>query len=238
MQPQFQLATTARPDYKEKVPTWLSVRGSRGGRLRGPGWSIAVQQMTPAIEDLSRLIAPVVEAAGFALVRVHLLGGRDQTLQVMAEDPETGQLTLDQCTRLSRALSDMLDATDPIAGPYRLEVSSPGIDRPLTRPADFDRFVPHLARIELANGIAIGGAIRKRFQGALKGLLGGDVRLDAEGVGEVSLPIADIRAAKLLLTPELIRATAPLDPAGADALVEQSPDGRRRTVKPPQVNGT
>lgn len=193
--------------------------------------------MTTAVEELSRLIEPVVTAAGFALVRVQLSGGRDPTLQVMAEDPATGQLTLDQCASLSRALSDLLDAHDPIPGSYRLEVSSPGIDRPLTRPSDFDRFAPHAARVELMNGIAIGGAIRKRFQGRLRGLSGEEVLIDAEGVGEVALPLSDIRTARLLLTPELIRATAPLDPTGADALVELSPDGRRRTVKPPEANG-
>lgn len=192
--------------------------------------------MNPTNDELACLVAPVVEAAGFALVRVQLLVGRDPTLQVMAEDPATGQLTLDQCAALSRSLSETLDKTDPMPGAYRLEVSSPGIDRPLTRPADFERFVPHVARIELAGGIAIGGAVRKRFQGRLIGLQDGDVRLEAEGVGEVALPLDDIRNAKLLLTPELIRATGPLDPTGADALVEQAPDGRRRTVKPPQVN--
>lgn len=185
--------------------------------------------------DLRSLIEPVVEAAGFALVRVQLSGGRDLTLQVMAEDPATGQLDLDQCAALSRALSPVLEAADPIPGPYRLEVSSPGIDRPLTRLADFDRFVPHRARIELAHGIAIGGAIRKRFQGALAGVAGEDILLDAEGVGRVRLPFADIRTAKLLLTDALIAATAPLDMRGADVVVEEAPDGRRSTRTPGQV---
>ncbi len=238
MQPQFKLATSKPADYKKEVPTWLSVRGSRGGRLHGAEWSIVGRFMNPTAEDLARLLAPVVEAAGLALVRVQMLGGRDQTLQVMAEDPATGQLTLDQCATLSRLLSDRLDADDPMPGAYRLEVSSPGIDRPLTRPADFERFVPHVARIELTAGIAIGGAIRKRFQGRLMGLVDDSVRLDAEGVGEVLLPLSDVRSAKLLLTQDLIRATAPLDVSGADTLIEQSPDGRRRTVKPSQVNGT
>lgn len=187
--------------------------------------------MTVAREDIETLVRPVVEAQGFALVRVALSGGRDLTLQVMAEDPATGQMTLDQCASLSRALSDLLDAADPIAQAFRLEVSSPGIDRPLTRPADFDRFVPHVARIELNAGLTIGGAVRKRFQGRLKGLAGEVVRLDAEGIGDVHLPLADIRTARLLLTPELIAATAPLGSEGADILIEQSPDGRRRTRK-------
>ncbi len=191
--------------------------------------------MTDGQESLRQLIEPVVETAGLSLVRVALAGGRNLTLQVMAEDPATGQLTLDQCAQLSRAISAVLDSADPIPGPYRLEVSSPGIDRPLTRLADFGRFVPHLARIELGHGIAIGGAIRKRFQGALAGLDGEEVLLDAEGIGRVRLPFPDIRSAKLLLTDALIAATAPLDMRDADVVVEETADGRTTTRKPGQV---
>ncbi|WP_448581654.1 ribosome maturation factor [Thermaurantiacus sp.] len=185
--------------------------------------------MTDAARDLRQLLEPAVAAEGFALVRVALVGGRNLTLQVMAEDPATGQLTLDQCAALSRALSPLLEAADPIPGPYRLEVSSPGIDRPLTRLGDFRRFVPHRARLELSQGIAIGGAIRKRFQGALAGVEDDQILLDAEGIGRVRLPFADIRSAKLLLTEALIAATAPLDMRGADIVVEESADGRTTT---------
>ncbi len=191
--------------------------------------------MTDALAQARELIEPVVAAAGLALVRVALTGGRDLTLQVMAEDPATGQLTLDQCAELSRALSAVLDAADPFPGPYRLEVSSPGIDRPLTRVADFARFAPHRARVELGAGIAIGGAVRKRFQGALAGVDGADILLDAEGIGMVRLPFADVRSAKLLLTDALIAATTPLDMQGADVVVEQAADGRTTTRKPGQV---
>ncbi|MFQ3665902.1 MAG: ribosome maturation factor [Sphingomonadaceae bacterium] len=177
------------------------------------------------------MIEPVVAAAGFALVRVHLTGGRDLTLQVMAEDPLTGQMTLDQCAALSRRLSELLEASDPIPGAYRLEVSSPGIDRPLTRLDDFARFVPHVARVELVHGVPIGGAMRKRFQGPLKGTDGTYVLIEAEGIGRVRLPFADIRNAKLLLTDALIKATAPISSEGADVLVEEAADGRRKTVK-------
>ncbi|WP_448586305.1 ribosome maturation factor [Thermaurantiacus sp.] len=180
-----------------------------------------------AVERLQALIEPAVEAAGFALVRVALLGGREPTLQVMAEDPATGQLTLDQCARLSGRLSDLLDAADPIPSAYRLEVSSPGIDRPLTRLADFARFAPHLARIELAEALEIGGSRRKRFRGLLAGTEGGEVLLDAEGLGRIRLPFAAIASARLVLTEALIRATAPLNPAGADVLVAETADGRR-----------
>lgn len=187
-----------------------------------------------AEERLHALIEPAVSAAGFLLVRVALHGGRDLTLQVMAEDPATGQLGLDQCAALSRRLSDLLDEADPIQSAYRLEVSSPGIDRPLTRLADFARFAPHVARIELLEGIAIGDALRKRFQGPLAGVEGDHVLLDAEGIGPVRLPFGQIRSAKLVLTDALIRATARLDPAGADILVEEAPDGRRRQIKQPR----
>jgi ribosome maturation factor RimP len=187
--------------------------------------------MPVPIEELTALLAPVVEAEGFALVRITLQGGRDLTLQVMAEDPATGQMTLDQCASLSRALSAVLETADPIPSAYRLEVSSPGIDRPLTRLADFDRYVPHAARIELAEGIAIGGAIRKRFQGPLRGTEGDRVRIEAEGVGDILLPFADIRAAKLLLTDALIRATTPLDPTGADRIQTETPKTQRQKVE-------
>jgi ribosome maturation factor RimP len=185
--------------------------------------------MTVPMEDLTALVEPVVKAAGLSLVRVLLQGGRDLTLQVMAENPETGQITLDQCASLSRALSAVLEASDPIPSAYRLEVSSPGIDRPLTRLPDFDRYVPHVARIELSEGLAIGGAIRKRFQGPLRGIDGDRVRLDADGLGEIALPFADIRTAKLLLTDALIRATTPLDPAGADVVRAEPLNTRPKT---------
>ena len=103
------------------------------------------------IAQLTKIIEPEVETEGLALVRVKMIGGKDDpTLQVMAERPDTRQLTLDDCERLSRRLSERLDADDPIAESYRLEVSSPGIDRPLTRPADFDDWKGHEARISLA----------------------------------------------------------------------------------------
>jgi ribosome maturation factor RimP len=188
--------------------------------------------MTVPMEDLTALIEPVVKAAGLSLVRVALQGGRDLTLQVMAETRETGQITLDQCASLSRALSAVLEEADPIPSAYRLEVSSPGIDRPLTRLHDFDRYVPHVARIELQEGLSIGGANRKRFQGPLRGIAGEMVRIEAEGLGEVALPFADIRSAKLLLTDALIRATTPLDPAGADVIrAEPGPSPRKTRQK-------
>lgn len=170
------------------------------------------------IEALTALIEPEVKALGFALVRVAMIGGqRNATLQVMAEDGATGQLTLDQCAAISRRLSDCLDAADPIAGEYRLEVSSPGIDRPLTRAADYARWAGHMARIALAT--PVDG--RKRLDGRLLGLDGDAVALDVERVGRMVVPLGAVQSAKLLLTDDLIRATAPLSTEGADIIRQE-----------------
>ncbi len=174
---------------------------------------------------LNQLIEPVVAAAGFELVRVALLGDDPPTLQVMAEDPATGQMRLDDCARLSRALSAMLDEADPIPVAYTLEVSSPGIDRPLTRPGDFDRWAGHRAKVELDRPVELAGAQRRRFDGVLAGIEGADVRLAVEGLGTVALPFAAIAKAKLVLTDRLIAETAPLLSAeGADEIEDEDED--------------
>src|SRR3954469_12601688 len=146
-----------------------------------------------------------------------MIGGTsDPTLQVMAEDPKTRQLTLDDCARLSRRLSDLLDEADPIEHAYRLEVSSPGIDRPLTRLSDFDDWKGHEARIALAE--KLDG--RRVFAGTLIGSEGGSVLIDVPVQGAMALPFAAIDSAKLVMTDRLIEATAPLEIAGADDIVE------------------
>jgi ribosome maturation factor RimP len=166
---------------------------------------------------LEGLIGPAVEAEGLALVRVKMLGGRsDPTLQVMAEDPKTRQLTLDVCARLSRRISEVLDEADPIESAYRLEVSSPGIDRPLTRLRDFDDWKGHEARIALAE--PLNG--RKQFTGELLGTEGETVLIDVQGLGPAGLPFAQIHSAKLVMTDRLIAATAPLSAEGADETIE------------------
>jgi ribosome maturation factor RimP len=178
--------------------------------------------------DLARieqLIAPAAAAEGLALVRVKMIGGTsDPTLQVMAERPDTRQLTLDDCAALSRRVSDLLDEHDPIEHAYRLEVSSPGIDRPLTRLKDFDDWKGHEARIALAE--KLNG--RKHYTGDLLGTEGESVLIQVPGAGAVSVPFAAIHSAKLLITDRLLAATAPLSAEGADKIEEETvPSGGR-----------
>jgi ribosome maturation factor RimP len=178
-----------------------------------------------SLEQLTALIEPVVEAAGFELVRVALIDGPTLTLQVMLEDPATGQMKVDDCARVSRRLSLVLDEADPIDSEYLLEVSSPGIDRPLTRLKDYDRWAGHVAKLELADAIMLNGADRKRFQGPLLGTAGDDIRIDVDGLGELRLPFSGIRTAKLLLTDRLIAETgALLTEDGADEIEEEVDD--------------
>jgi len=153
---------------------------------------------------IAALIEPTVEGLGFALVRVRLSGGHRPVLQVMAERHADGQMTVDDCTSLSRALSALLDVEDPIAGEYLLEVSSPGIDRPLVKPADFARFAGQVARVETARPIEG----RRKFTGRLLGLSadGAAVRIEVEGAAR-ELALGDLSGAKLVLTDELIAAS-------------------------------
>lgn len=166
------------------------------------------------IAAITALIAPKVEALGFDLVRVAMTGGTsDPTLQVMAERPDTRQLTLSDCEAISRELDPMLEEADPIEGGYRLEVSSPGIDRPLTRRKDYADWAGHQARLKLAR--EQDGA--KQISGDIVGIDGDTVTI-ATPKGERSVEFTNIASAKLLLTDKLINATAPLDTEGADTI--------------------
>lgn len=167
------------------------------------------------VAELTSLIEPEAKAEGLELVRVKMMGGKsDPTLQVMAERPDTRQLSLEDCARLSRRLSELLDRVDPIEGAYRLEVSSPGIDRPLTRLKDYEDWKDHEARISVSE--AIGG--RKQFSGMLQGTEGDQVLIDIPGAGPTRVPFAKIHSAKLVMTDKLIAATAPLSDEGADSI--------------------
>jgi len=167
------------------------------------------------IAAIAKQLEPEVKSLGYDLVRVAMIGGTsDPTLQVMAERPDTRQLGLGDCETISRRLSDWLDANDPIEGSFRLEVSSPGIDRPLTRSKDYVDWAGHDARISLKE--LHGG--RKQFSGVINGVEGDRVKLtDKSGVSH-ALPLSDISSAKLLLTDKLISATAPLSTEGADSI--------------------
>lgn len=174
---------------------------------------------------LTGLIEPEARALGFALVRVKMFGGPsgrggDQTLQVMAERPDTRQLTIDDCAALSRRVSDVLDAADPIEDEYRLEVSSPGIDRPLTRLSDYADWTGHEARLHLVAPLGN----RKQLTGDLMGVEGDQVTIDVRGAGPMTVGFAQIASAKLVMTDRLIAATAPLSVEGAEDIEEDAPE--------------
>lgn len=153
---------------------------------------------------VAAIAEPVIEDLGYRLVRVKVSGADGCTVQIMAERPDGG-MDVDDCETISRALSPVLDVADPIDRAYRLEISSPGLDRPLVRKSDFDRYSGHLARIEME--IPVNG--RKRFRGFLAGTENEMARLQRESVPEgeepeVVLPIAEMSEAKLVLTDELV----------------------------------
>jgi ribosome maturation factor RimP len=152
---------------------------------------------------VAAIAEPVLEGLGYRLVRVKVSGADGGTVQIMAERPD-GSMTVEDCENASRALSPVLDVADPIERAYRLEVSSPGLDRPLVRKSDFERYAGHLARIEME--IPVDG--RKRFRGLLLGTQGDMARLrrdDAESEApEALLRIGDMSEAKLLLTDDLV----------------------------------
>jgi ribosome maturation factor RimP len=175
------------------------------------------------IAKLTALIAPEAEALGFDLVRVKLFGGAgDITLQVMAERPDTRQLTIDDCAELSRRISDVMDVEDPIESEYRLEVSSPGIDRPLTRLSDFIDWAGHEARIVLTAPVEG----RKQLTGDLVGVEGDSITIVVNKHGEMTIGFDQVADAKLLFTDRLLAATRPLDLDGVDEeeLVEDIDD--------------
>jgi len=180
---------------------------------------------------ITQIIAPEAQALGYDLVRVKLfgrseVGDEEHTLQIMAEDPATGQLLIAQCAALSRRISDAIDAAEAagevlIAGAYRLEVSSPGIDRPLTRAKDYAQWAGHEARISLVEPI---DGNRKALHGDIIGIEGDTVRFEDKKSGRVRLPLAQIHSAKLVLTNRLIAATKPLDMGGVDEFDADSDD--------------
>jgi ribosome maturation factor RimP len=169
-------------------------------------------------EQIAGLITPTVDTLGYELVRVKLQGGsRQATLQIMAERRDRRAMVVDDCARLSRAISVVLDEADPIRDEYTLEVSSPGIDRPLMKRADFERFLSHEAKLETDQ--PVDG--RKRFQGILTALEGDTLSIDVDG-SAVSLPLDQIKQARLVLTDRLIAAA---EQEGSAASVNEEADG-------------
>ncbi|MEW6766589.1 MAG: ribosome maturation factor RimP [Pseudomonadota bacterium] len=157
---------------------------------------------------VATVAAPVLEAMGYRLVRIKISGEAGCTVQIMAERPD-GSMQIEDCEAISKALSPVMDIADPVQRAYRLEISSPGIDRPLVRKSDFERYAGHLVRIEMANP----HDGRKRFRGIIQSVEGANVRIaredakpDHKGAQEIEslLPIEDIAAANLVLTNALI----------------------------------
>jgi ribosome maturation factor RimP len=166
------------------------------------GTGKGLMEAMDAAARIERMIAPALDDMGYELVRVQLSGGTQHSrLQIMAERADQVGMTVDDCAEISRAVSALLDVEDPIGGSYDLEVSSPGIDRPLTRPQDFARFAGHQAKVETRQ--VIDG--RRRFRGLLKGIEDGCALLEMEGE-TVKLPVGEIEKAKLLVSEELIGA--------------------------------
>lgn len=150
-------------------------------------------------KELQDLLAPSLAALGYDLVQLRLLSGGRPTLQILAEPLNGGAMSVDDCTAVSRHVSAVLDVEDPIAGAYDLEVGSPGIDRPLVKAADYERFKGEEAKIE--TGAPLNG--RRRFRGVLEGTEGDDVRIKVDDQ-TYSIPLGAIQTAKLVLTDELI----------------------------------
>lgn len=151
------------------------------------------------MDRIAELVEPSLNGLGYDLVRVHLNGGGNCTLQIMAERKDRKEMTVEDCAAISRDISALLDVEDPIKEAYSLEISSPGLDRPLMRPEDYDRFSGHVAKLETK--APING--QKRFRGRLAGLRGEDIIIDCDNT-ELEIPYSDIARGKLVLTDELI----------------------------------
>ena len=183
--------------------------------------------------DIARIIEvvePEAKALGFDLVRVKFIGAEagdgEKALQIMAERPDTGQLVIEDCAELSRRISDRFDDLEEqgdvlIEEAYRLEVSSPGIDRPLTRLKDFGGWDGHEARIALNDPVE---GNRTTLKGDLAGMDGDEILFDDAKSGRLRLDFANIKSARLVLTDRLIAATRPLDTSGADEILEEQED--------------
>lgn len=177
---------------------------------------------------VAHIAEPVIEQLGYRLVRIKVSATDGATIQIMAERPD-GSMTVEDCETISRALSPVFDVNEPMDGAYRLEISSPGIDRPLVRRSDFERFAGHLVKIEM--DVAFEG--RKRFRGILAGVDGDKTKLtldsatEGKDASDVTLPIADMSEAKLVLTDELVSQALRAEKAAKRELREAKKEQRR-----------
>ncbi|NND50024.1 MAG: ribosome maturation factor RimP [Rhizobiales bacterium] len=172
---------------------------------------------TGPAQHIANVAEPVIEDMGYRLVRVQLSGQHGTTVQVMIERPD-GTLEISDCVAVTRVLSPLLDVEDPLPGGYHLEVSSPGIDRPLARPGDFERWAGYEAKIEVRELLAG----RKRFRGLIEGFADGEVRLEMEieGLDDtqiVGIPFDLIHSAKLVMNDDLLKRAAPAPKSSAGA---------------------
>ncbi|MGF1455748.1 MAG: ribosome maturation factor RimP [Alphaproteobacteria bacterium] len=188
-------------------------------------------QATAFDQRLEEMLAPTVTAMGYELVRVRLFGQKHKTLQIMAERSD-GTMHVDDCADLSRAVSALLDVEDPIEGEFTLEVSSPGIDRPLTRLKDFKAWAGFEARLELRH--AVDG--RRRFKGRLQGVDGSSVLVEAQGADgsweSVPLPFEDLADARLVITDDLLAAAKAAHKAGEDGTANGAPVSEGSLIEP------
>ena len=182
------------------------------------------------IARIAEIVEPEVNALGFDLVRVKFIGSEagdgEKALQIMAEDPATGQLVLDQCAAISRRVSDRIDALEEagevlIDDAYRLEVSSPGIDRPLTRVKDYANWSGHEAKLALVEPVE---GNRTSLRGDLAGIEGEEVLFDDAKSGRLRIPLSHIKSARLILTDRLIANTRPIDMTDAEDVLEEQED--------------
>lgn len=161
---------------------------------------------SPQTERIAAMVGPAIEALGFALVRVRITAQRgEQILQIMAEPKDGREMTVEDCAQISRHLSAILDVEDPISSAYRLEISSPGIDRPLLTVQEFNRYIGHEAQIEMEWPVTVQGKGRKRFKGEIIRAEGDEVELQLDAQNNAVLEISAMQSAKLILTDKLIK---------------------------------
>lgn len=201
----------APPSQKAHISLHSHHLNHQGGGLPGPPFLFLTIER-PRHEGLDAriadLVAPTIEHMGYELVRVQVSGKERPTVQIMADRADGAAFTVEDCTEISHAIGAVLDVADPIKAEWMLEVSSPGIDRPLTRTKDWERYAGHIATVEML--VPFEG--RKRFRGVVLGADMDHARLRLDEGGEVTLPRDQMRRAKLVLTDELIAATAASQP--------------------------